>query len=151
MFYAIYLLTIFIYLVCASGAVTDLAPFIDTITLTYTLFPCFLVLWCTKSLKPFGHAFLSAFGRRELTLEEARGSLLSVKMAAVTSVLFGALCFMIGTINCFRHFDLAQMEDMSRLLADVTVLTLSFFYPALVCVILLPVYFLLKKHIRSLS
>ena len=53
--------------------------------------------------------------------------------------------------NCFRHFDFAQMEDMSRLLADVTVLTLSFFYPALVCVILLPVYFLLKKHIRSLS
>lgn len=151
MFYAIYLLTIFIYLVCASGAVTDLAPFIDTITLTYTLFPCFLVLWCTKSLKPFGRAFLYAFGKREQTLSEARESLSSVKMAAITSVLFGALCFMIGTINCFRHFDFTQIGDMSQLLADATVLTLSLFYPALICVILLPVYFLLKKHIRSLT
>lgn len=154
MFYMIYLLLIFIYIICGIGVGQSLDSFIDTTTLAYTVFPCVLILICTRSLRAFGSAFSFALGRRTPDLPRSEAALRSVKMTGLTALLSGALCSMIGTINCIRHLDpsTADLGDLSvYFLQDLSVAMLSLFYPVLICIVLLPVYFLLKEHIAKLE
>lgn len=151
MFYMIYLLLIFIYIICGTGVGQNLTSFIDVITLVYTVFPCVLILICTRSLRTFGSAFSFALGKRTPDLSQSKAALRSVKMTGLTAVLFGSLCFMIGTINSIRHLDPSTADLGVYLLRDLSVAMLSLFYPVLVCIILLPVYFLLKRHIAKLE
>lgn len=151
MFYMIYLLLIFIYIICGIGVGRNLSSFIDVITLAYTVLPCILVLSCTRSLRAFGSAFSFALGQKTPDLPQSRDALRSVKMTWITAVLFGSLCFMIGMVNSISHLDLSAADLGAYFLRDLSVAILSLFYPALICIILLPVYFLLKKHIAKLG
>ncbi len=147
MYYIIYLLGIVFYFVKGIGIHKIFPGFIDYVTLVFILFPCFFILFCTKSFKSFGRAFLFAFGKRDASLTQYRESLASVKMTAVTAVVFGILCCMIGMINSVTFCSLSSFDDIYWILRDAGVALLSPFYSLLVCMILLPVYFLLKQHI----
>ena len=112
MYYIIYLLGIVFYFVKGIGIHKIFPGFIDYVTLVFILFPCFFILFCTKSFKSFG-----------------------------------SLCCMIGMINSVTFCSLSSFDDIYWILRDAGVALLSPFYSLLVCMILLPVYFLLKQHI----
>ena len=75
MYYIIYLLGIVFYFVKGIGIHKIFPGFIDYVTLVFILFPCFFILFCTKSFKSFGRAFLFAFGKRDASLTQYRESL----------------------------------------------------------------------------
>lgn len=134
-------------LVVISGMGVDrMFNYMDSTTLMFVLFPSVLTLFYTKSYKAFGNAFLFAFGKKTDSADSYKESLQAVKMVMVTSSVFGCLGFMIGMFNSIRSKDFASPEALHWVLQDLTVAMLSLLYPLLICVILLPVWFILKKH-----
>lgn len=107
------------------------------------------ILFCTKSFKAFGRAFLFVVGKRGNSLAAYKESLHAVRMVMSISAVFGGLRFLIGLMNCIRSTDLSSMEGFGWVLRGASVAILSLFYPLLICVILMPVYFMLKKHIEE--
>lgn len=150
MFYALYLVGIVIYLVRGTGG--NFSDFADQITGMYILTPCILMLFCTKSFRAFGRGVLFAFGRKEVSLVQCRESLQSVWMMILTAVVSGMLCFFIGMINSCRSLAVGwSSADSVWLLLDTAVAMLSLFYPMVVCLIFLPVFFLLKRQLIVLQ
>lgn len=146
MLYLIYLLGIILILIKGIGSLDQLIYYQDFISFVLVIFPCALILFCSRSLKAFGRAFLLMFKKKPYPLPQYRESLDSVKMVIYTSMIFGGLCFMISLINCFKVLDLVSFEDLATLYLDTSVALLSPFYSLIICAILLPPYFCLKKH-----
>ena len=121
--------------------------YIDPVTFLLIALSCILVLFCTKSMKAFGRSFLMVMGSKDYESSQYQESLQSLKMVIYTAAVWGALCFIIGNINCFRLMQISSFDDISVLLKSITVAMLSLFYPLFVCIILMPLYFGLKKHI----
>lgn len=142
-------LSIVLHLISGIGFGHDFMIFYDSFTLMFVLLPCAWILFCTKSFKAFGRAFLFVVGKRGNSLAAYKESLLAVRMVMAISAVFGGLGFLIGMINCIRHTDLSSMEGFVWVLRGVSVAMLSLFYPLLICVVLMPVYFMLKKHIEE--
>ena len=149
MFYIIYLVGILFYLVKGIGY--HFTNFIDQITGIYILAPCILMLFCTKSFRAFGRSFLLAFGKKEDSISRCEESLESVQMVMMTIVISGVLCFLIGMINGCRSLSFESADSMIWLLLNTTVAMISLFYPMLICLMLLPLPFLLKKHLNVLK
>lgn len=144
MLYIVYLVSMVIYLL--YGIRWDrLLNFYDPVTLEFLVFPCILILFVTGSFAAFARAFLFAFGKREYGLLQCQESFQSVRMVMHTAFVSGGVCFLIGITNAIRTADLS--ENISWLLLDLSVASLSLFYALLVFLILLPVCFLLKKHL----
>lgn len=148
MFYAIYLLGIVLYLINGIGF-SRCTNFVDNITLTYVLFPSILMLFCTRSWKDFGRAVLFAFGKRDLSYEQCKKSLQTMKILLCTLLLSGGICFGIGVVNSLRSVNWIQEDSVGWLLLDLSVAMLSFLYPLVLCILLLPVYLILKKDIQG--
>ena len=151
MFYALYLVGILGYIL--SGIGRSPMDFIDRITGIYILAPCILVLLCTKSFSAFGRSFLMAFGKKGASQEQYEESLQTVRMVMFTALLSGGLCFLIGTINSWRSLSIGPRleEGMVWLLLDTIVAMLSLFYHLLLCLLLLPLPFLLDKQLLLLK
>lgn len=143
------MLGIVILLISGIGFQTSLWNYYDSFTLMFVLLPCVWILFYTKSFKAFGRALLFAAGRRGNSMPAYRESLHAVSMVMVISSVFGCLGFIIGMINCSRSADLSYMEGIGDVIRCLAVVMLSLFYPLLICVILLPIYFMLKKHIEK--
>lgn len=144
MYYIIYLIGIVVFLIKGIG-ITNLSGFIDSITLILVLFPCLLMLICTKSLKPFGECFLFPFSKKDYSLLQCKRCLQSIKMFITTAVVSGIICFMIGTVNSLRSLSISQ-DYLIVLGANISVCLLSLFYVLLVCILLLPLHVMLKQH-----
>lgn len=151
MFYTIYLAGILFYLVKGIGY--HVTNFVDRTTGLYVLVPCILILFCTKSFRAFGRSFQIVFGKEENSVSRCEESLQSVQMVMLTAVISGVLCFLIGMINGCRmlSMDWSSADGMVWLLLNSTVAMISLFYPALICLILLPVPVLLKKRVADLA
>ena len=66
------------------------------------------------------------------------------------SGLFGFLGFLIGMSASIRSMeDLSSIESLGWLTLDLSVAMISLVYPLLICIILLPVCFMLKKHLTN--
>lgn len=144
---AIFAFGIAVLLIRGVGGHTDLFNFWDSFTLEFILIPCGLILLCTKSLKAFGRAFLLAFGKGDAPLSSYRESLLSVRMVMSTAPVFGGIGFIIGMSNCIRSMDFSAPDAFVWILRGAAAAMVSLLYPLLICVILLPLCFMLKKHI----
>ena len=105
MFYAVYLLFVLFYLFMGIGGAEKGINFADQTTLRFVAVPCILMLFCTKSFRAFGRAFLFAFGKRDQEISKYQESAQSVKMVMVTAHIFGTVCFLIGIINAIRFTD----------------------------------------------
>lgn len=127
----------------------NLTNFMDGYTLGFVLIPCGLVLLCTRSLKAFGRAFLLAFGKGDEPLISYKESLLAIRMVMNTSRVFGGLGFLIGMTNCIRSTNFSETYAFAWVTQGAAVAMLSIFYPLLVCVVLLPFYYMLQKHITQ--
>lgn len=151
MFYILYLAGIFAYIL--SGIGWHPADFIDQLTGIYILAPCALVLLCTKSFPAFLRSFRLALSKKDGAQEQYEESLQTVRMVMFAALLSGGLCFLIGTINSWRSLSLGQSltDYMAWLLLDTTVAMLSLFYPLTLCLLLLPLPFLLKKRLLLLK
>lgn len=146
MFYIVYLASMVVYLIC--GIRWDrMLNFWDPITLEFLVFPCILILFVTGSFRAFGRAFLVAFGKREYETSQYRESLLSVNMVMGAASVSGGICFLIGISNSIRSLDWSELNNIGWLFLDLSVASISLFYALLICMILLPVYFLLKKEL----
>lgn len=141
------ILSIILFLINGIGFQNDLMNYFDSFTLMFVLLPCVWILLYTRSFKAFGRAFLFAFGKRGNSIAAYRESLHAVRMVMAISTVFGCLGFIIGMINCICSTDFSSIEGFGWLIRCVSVAMLSLFYPLLFCVILLPIYFMLKKHI----
>lgn len=129
--------------------ISNLPNFIDSITLTLVLFPCLLMLFCTKSLKSFGACFLFAFGKGEYSLSQCKKCLLSIKTVISTSAVSGILCLMISCINLLKNRDWSS-GSLELLGFDISVALLSIFYVFTVWILLLPLHIMLKQHMIQL-
>lgn len=147
MFYIIYLLGTGLIFILANGFHRSVTNYIDPTTFLLIVLSCIFVLFCTKSMKAFGRTFLIAFGRKDYVSLQYRESLQSVKMVICTAAAWGALFFIIGSIKCFRYMQISSFDDISVILKSITVALLSLFYPLFICIILMPLYFGLKKHV----
>lgn len=145
MLYIVYLVCMVLYLIRGIGW-DRVLNFFDPITLEFLVFPCILILFATRSFKAFGRAFLYAFGRREYAPSRCRESLQAVRMVMETALVFGGICFLIGSINGIRSLEWSELDSIGWLFLDLSVAELSLFYALLICMILLPVYCLLKKE-----
>lgn len=146
MLYTVYLICVVLYLNYGIGF-DRLLDFFDPITLEFLVFPCILILFVTRSFTAFGRAFLFAFVRKEYTSSQHRESLLAVRMVMGTVSVFGGVCFLIGSVNAVRALDWSSLDSVGWLCLDLSVAALSLFYALLVCLILLPVCFLLRKEL----
>lgn len=145
MLYILYLIGT-VSMVVAGIGVSHLLSFTDGVTLFFVLIPCALILIFTRSIKSFGRSFLFIFGKKNYSLEQYKESMQSVKMVMLTAMLFGSLGFMIGIVNSFRSSKILSPDMAHTIVLDISVALLSLFYAVCVCVILLPVYFMLKKQ-----
>lgn len=148
MLYIVYLVSIVLYLIWGISW-NRIVNYVDTITLEFVVLPCILMLFCTRSFPAFGRGFLFAFGKRDYSSRQYRESLSSVKMVMLTSVIFGSVCFVIGTINGICSLEWSSADSIGWFCLNLAVAMISLFYPLLICVILLPVYFLLKKYLTD--
>lgn len=151
MFYAIYLVGVVIWILMnIGGGFGNPVNFMDSATAMFILIPCILILVCTKSLRAFGRAFLFAFGKKGGSAAEYKESLLAVKMVMQISGLFGSLGFLIGMFVSLRSLeDFSSAESLGWILLDLPVAMISLFYLLLVWILLLPIGFLLKKHVEK--
>lgn len=147
MYYIIYLIGIAVFLIKGIGF-ANLAGFIDSITLILVLFPCFLMLFCTKSFQPFGECFLFMFSKKNYPLLQCERCLQSIKMVISTAAISGMICFMIGIVNTLRSIYISP-DSLDILGANISVCLLSLFYVLLVCILLLPLHFILKQHMMD--
>jgi len=146
MLYIVYLVSIVLYIIC--GISWDrITSFVDVITLEFLVFPCVLMLFCTSSFRAFGRAFLFAVGKRDCSFQQCRESAHSVKMVMQTAAVFGAVCFLIGMVNSIRSQYWSSTDSIGWICLDSSVAILSLFYALLICMLLLPMYFMLKKHL----
>lgn len=123
--------------------------FVDPITVTFLIVPCILILFCTWSFPAFGRAFSFAFGKKEYSVSQCRESLLAVRMVMRTASVFGGTCFLTGMVNSIRSQNFSSTDSIGWICLDLSVAVLPLFYALLVCAVLLPVYFMLKKHLTS--
>jgi len=151
MYYIIYFIGFVIYLVKAIG--TDkIYNFMDRNTMGFVLLPCLFILLCTKSFPAFGRAFLFAFGKRGYSLSQHKSCLQAVRMMCLTAVGFGLLCFTISMVNCFLSPYNAELSSvpgdyLCYIHSSVAVALLAPFYALHICLLLLPISFMLKQHI----
>ena len=150
MLYAIYLIGLTGITVWGIG-LEHMWAFVDSVTLYFILLFCVFCLVFTKSLKPFGRSFLLAFGKKNDSLVQCRESLQSVKMVMLMAALSGLLGFLIGSINGLKFSDALSPDIVYHIALDTSVAFISIFYAVCICVILLPVYFMVKKHIIILE
>ena len=151
MFYAIYLLGIIFWILRGvGGGFGNLVNYIDRFTCLFVLVPCVLILFGTGSLKAFGRAVLFAFGKKDAPLISYEESFLAVKMVMMISAIFGLLDFLIGTFTSIRSVeDFSSIEALGWIVRDLSVTMISLLYPLLIWIILLPLCFMLKKHLRQ--
>ena len=151
MFYAIYLLWIIFWILRGvGGGFGNLVNYMDGFTCLFVLVPCVLILFGTGSLKAFGRAVLFAFGKKDAPLISYEESFLAVKMVMMISAIFGLLDFLIGTFTSIRSVeDFSSIEALGWIVRDLSVTMISLLYPLLIWIILLPLCFMLKKHLRQ--
>lgn len=150
MFYAIYLLGIIFWILRGGGGFGNLVNYMDGFTCLFVLVPCVLILFGTGSLKAFGRAVLFAFGKKDAPLISYEESFLAVKMVMMISAIFGLLDFLIGTFTSIRSVeDFSSIEALGWIVRDLSVTMISLLYPLLIWIILLPLCFMLKKHLRQ--
>ena len=148
MLYVVYLVTFILYLI--QGISWDrITNFVDAITVTFLVVPCLLILFCTRSFPAFGRAFLSAFGKKAESAVRCRESLQAVRMVMSTVMLFGGICFLIGMVNSIRSQDFSSVDSIGWICLDLSVAVLPLFYAMLVCAVLLPVFFMLKRQLTG--
>lgn len=71
-------------------------------------------------------------------------------MVMQISGLFGSLGFLIGMFVSLRSLeDFSSAESLGWILLDLPVAMISLFYLLLVWILLLPIGFLLKKHVEK--
>lgn len=150
MYYAIYLLgVIFLILRGIGGGFKSLINYMDGFTCMFILVPCILTLFCTRSLKAFGRAFLFVFGKQDTSPAACEESHLAVRMVLITSLVFGNLAFLIGTFASIRSIeDFSSIESLGWIICDMSVSMISLLYPLLIWTILLPLCFILGKYRR---
>ena len=151
MFYAIYLLGIIFWILRGvGGGFGNLVNYMDGFTCLFVLVPCVLILFGTGSLKAFGRAVLFAFSKKDAPLISYEESFLAVKMVMMISAIFGLLDFLIGTFTSIRSVeDFSSIEALGWIVRDLSVTMISLLYPLLIWIILLPLCFMLKKHLRQ--
>lgn len=151
MFYGMYLVGIIFWILRGiGGGFGSLLYYMDGFTGMFILVPCVLALFCTKSFKAFGRAFLFAFGKRDCSVLSYKESLLAVEMVMRVSGLFGCLGFFIGMIASIRSIEnFASIESLGWITLDLSVAVISFVYPLLIWILLLPVPFMLKKYLNQ--
>lgn len=149
MFYIVYVCVFVVYLLYGIGIERGITDFVDTITFIYVLAPSVLMLFCTRSFKDFGCAVLFAFGKKDISFSQCEKSLQAVKMVLITILLAGGVCFSISIINCLRSINWVTFEDLGWTVLNISVAMISVFYPMVLCLLLLPVYYLLKKEIKE--
>lgn len=143
MYYLIYLASMFLFLIgaaCSSSAAyplhfypAQLLNYIDLRSFIFILAPCLLVLFCTKSFQNFGHAFLYMLGKKSTFTKD---SMHSVTAVMLTSVVAGTIHAIIVIICLLRSMD---PKGISYVGSSVHIALLSFLYPLILCMILLPV------------
>lgn len=148
MLYMVYVVSIVLYLI--RGISWDrITNFMDLITFGFLLFPCMLMLFCTGSFTAFGRAFVFAVSKKEYSKSQCQESVQAVRMVMYTASVFGCICFLISFINSIRSLDWSALDSIGWMLLDGSVAVLSLFYALLVCAVLLPVSFMLKKYLLS--
>lgn len=149
MLYVIYLAGVIFLLMNGIGFDRFFTNYLDIYTLGFVLLPCVLVLLCTGSLKAFGRAFLLIFGKGDSSLISYKKSAQAVRIVILTAGVFGGIGFIAEMINSVRSLNFSSPDAYGWLLRDASVSMLSLFYPLLICVILLPVCYMLNKHIAD--
>ncbi len=145
MYYAVYVVALIFYFVRMVLYGADHMIFGDLVTLEFILIPCVLTLFCTKMLKAFGRSMLFAFGRRGYSCEKCRESLQAVRMTMLTAVILGMIGFLVSMVRGWRLEEL--LDGLYRHFLDLSVAMLVPLYALLICLALIPVYFMLKRHL----
>ena len=145
MYYAVYVVALIFYFVRMVLYGADHMIFGDLVTLEFILIPCVLTLFCTKMLKAFGRSMLFAFGRRGYSCEKCRESLQAVRMTMLTAVVLGMIGFLVSMVRGWRLEEL--LDGLYRHFLDLSVAMLVPLYALLICLALIPVYFMLKRHL----
>ena len=145
MYYAVYVVALIFYFVRMVLYGADHMIFGDLVTLEFILIPCVLTLFCTKMLKAFGRSMLFAFGRRGYSCEKCRESLQAVRMTMLTAVILGMIGFLVSMVRGWRLEEL--LDGLYRHFLDLSVAMLVPLYALLICLALIPVYYMLKRHL----
>lgn len=152
MLYLIYVIIVLWYAAFVGIGVQNLySHFFDSATLIFVLLPCAAILFCTRQLKAFGRSFLLVFGKKADSAFECRKSAQSVKTVCMAAVIFGIMGFMIGIINGLQSVAPMAQDIGYDIAGDVAVALISPFYASVVCAVLLPLYFIIKKRIVMLE
>ncbi|MCI8464721.1 MAG: hypothetical protein HFI63_02495 [Lachnospiraceae bacterium] len=150
MYYAVYVVGMIFYIVYAIGFWGDFRVYADSGTALFILVPCVLLLFCTRSLRAFGRSVLFAFGKRDYGPSECGESFQAVKMTLYAVLVLGVLGFLISMINSIRGWKLQFLLDgVYDQFQNLAVAMLAPFYALLVCAFLLPIFFILKKHLTA--
>lgn len=149
MFYIIYLAGVIFILMDGIGLDRFFSDYLDVYTLSFVLLPCVLIVFCTKSWKAFGQSFVFVFEKGEPTLPSYMESIRTVQMVMITAAVFGFIGFLTGMINGIRSLDFSSPDVYGWALRNTSAAMLSLFYPLLICVILLPVFFILRRQMTK--
>lgn len=122
--------------------------FLDYPLLILILLISSLILFCTRLFKPFLSSFLFMFGKKKLTQQECKQSLLSIKTVTSVSIAYGILYSLIQLINLLCTLNLIDStSSLSALGVTIHLSMLSFSYALLIYIILLPIRISLNKQI----
>lgn len=149
MYYIIYLIGTVLFILKGIGF-SNVSGFRDSISLILVLFPCFLALLSTKSLKSFGACFLFPFGKRNYSLLQCKKCLESIKMVLLTSVIASMICLMISIINIFHSYSFDSPNALEIFGLNISVAILPLFYVLIIVILLIPLQFMLKQHMINL-
>ena len=122
--------------------------FIDAISFGFVVIPCILVLICMGCWKEFIRAFMYIFDQKTHEKRDVNESARAVKLACISSLIFGGLGVAISLINALRGLNI---EPSSYIGADLSVALISIFYALIINAVLVPLYFKLKGSIRNKS
>lgn len=146
--YVVYLFGIMIFLLIlitcdgASISLSKISNATDPYTLIFVVGICLLSLICTKMLIPFKNAICYIiFRNNEFTTKQLKASMLSVKVVFISALLGGGIGFVGQIINFSRSMD----TDLAIMGSHIIVALISCFYGMVICIVLLPVYVLLKQ------
>lgn len=150
MYYIIYLAGIILFFFRGMGF-SNLSNFRDSTTMIFLLIPCLLMLFCTKSLKSFGECFLLPFGKRNYSLLQYKRCLQSLKIVVSTSFISGLICFMISIVNMLKFYGLSDSSEplLVQVGLDMSVAILPLYYVLVICILLLPLHFMLKQDMMN--
>lgn len=136
-----YLMYLIIFVICTIYGIgaDKITNFVDSISLGFVVLPTIFVLILSDYMADFIGSLKALFKKEGIT----KKMLDSIKLSCIASIGFGFLGTLIYCINMLHGMDL----EYTNIGMDISVGLICMFYACCLNLLLIPMYFILKKKL----